>query len=202
MVESGNPAKDSSLQRALARLDQRLSHDLRAMRQAKNLTLAQISERIGRSVGWLSQVERGISMPTLADLRRMADTFGVPLSLFDPRGAAPEPESGTVVRAHQRRQLGQSNAGLLEELLSPSLGGSCQMRRRVVLPGAAAAFPARRDVEESGYLVAGSLLMDIDGVAHHLAAGDSFRFKGKAVGWRNEGAVDAEIIWVMSPPAY
>jgi transcriptional regulator with XRE-family HTH domain len=164
MADSANPAKDSSLSRALARIDQRLSHDLRALRQAKSLTLAQISERIGRSVGWLSQVERGISMPTLGDLRRMADTFGVPLSLFDTRGAAEEPEGGTVVRTDQRRVIGSTSAGMTEELLSPSLGGSSQMRRRVIAPGCAAAFPARRDVEESGYLLAGRLRLEIDGL--------------------------------------
>lgn len=202
MGDSANPAKDSSLSRALARIDQRLSHDLRALRQAKSLTLAQISERIGRSVGWLSQVERGISMPTLADLRRMADTFGVPLSLFDTRGAAPEPENGVVVRADQRRLIGTSGGGTTEELLSPSLGGACQMRRRMVAPGAAASQPARREVEESGYVVSGRLTLDIDGTTHLLEAGDSFRFKGKAVAWCNDGTEDAVVIWVMSPPAY
>lgn len=202
MAESANPAKDSSLSRALARIDQRLSHDLRALRQAKSLTLAQISERIGRSVGWLSQVERGISMPTLADLRRMADTFGVPLSLFDTRGVAEETESGTVVRADQRRVIGSENQGVSDELLSPSLGGSCQMRRRILQPGTQAAFPARRDVEESGYIASGSLRLEIDGLEHALEAGDSFRYKGKPVAWANDGDEEAVIIWVMSPPAY
>jgi transcriptional regulator with XRE-family HTH domain len=202
MADPANLAKDSSLSRALARIDQRLSHDLRALRQARSLTLAQISEKIGRSVGWLSQVERGISMPTLADLRRMADTLGVPLSLFDTRGAAAEPANGTVVRAEQRRVIGSTAGGMTDELLSPSLGGASQMRRRVIAPGAAAAFPARREVEESGYVVSGRLRLQIEGVEHELSAGDSFRFKGKAIAWSNDAADQAELIWVMSPPAY
>ena len=201
MVDSANPAKDSSLSRALARIDQRLSHDLRALRQARSLTLAQISERIGRSVGWLSQVERGISMPTLTDLRRMADTLGVPLSLFDTRGIADESESGTVVRSDQRRVIGSAVEGMVEELLSPSLGGSSQMRRRIVSPGARLAQPARREVEESGYVVSGRLSLEVDGTLHTLETGDSFRFKGRPVAWENDGDEDAVVIWVMSPPA-
>jgi len=82
MADSANPAKEGGLSRALERIDKRLSRDLRALRQARSLTLAQIAERIGRSVGWMSQVERGISMPTLADLRRLADQFGVPITSF------------------------------------------------------------------------------------------------------------------------
>lgn len=202
MVESANLAKDSSLSRALARIDRRLSYDLRALRQAKSLTLAQISEKIGRSVGWLSQVERGISMPTLADLRRIADTFGVPLSLFDTRGLAAEPEIGTVVRADQRRLIAPVSCGMAEELLSPSLGGACQMRRRVIQPGAAVEQPARRDVEESGHVLAGRLALEIDGTVHVLEAGDSFRFKGKPAAWTNDGDEEAVILWIMSPPAY
>jgi transcriptional regulator with XRE-family HTH domain len=202
MADPANLAKDSSLSRALARIDQRLSHDLRALRQARSLTLAQISEKIGRSVGWLSQVERGISMPTLADLRRMADTLGVPLSLFDTRGVESQPENGTVVRVDQRRVIGSTAGGLAEELLSPSLGGASQMRRRTIAPGSSAAFPARREVEESGYVVSGRLRLQIDGVEHMLEPGDSFRFKGKAIAWSNDAADHAELIWVMSPPAY
>jgi uncharacterized cupin superfamily protein len=91
---------------------------------------------------------------------------------------------------------------LVEELLSPSLGGASQMRRRVMQPGAMGAQPARRDVEESGYVLSGRLTLEVDGVLHTLEAGDSFRFKAKAAAWSNDGDDDAVLIWVMSPPAY
>lgn len=42
-----------------------LIHDLRKF---KNLTLGELAERVDRSVGFLSQVERGVSRPTVADL--------------------------------------------------------------------------------------------------------------------------------------
>jgi len=35
--------------------------DLRALRKARGLTLAALSDRLGKSVGWLSQVERDMS---------------------------------------------------------------------------------------------------------------------------------------------
>lgn len=131
MPDSANPAKEGGLSRALERIDKRLSRDLRALRQARSLTLAQIAGRIGRSVGWMSQVERGISMPTLADLRRLADQFGVPMSLFYAREQRPDTDGEIVVRHDERRVLRHVEDGLTEELLSPSLGGSFQMRRRL-----------------------------------------------------------------------
>jgi transcriptional regulator with XRE-family HTH domain len=202
MTDSANPAKEGGLSRALERIDKRLSRDLRALRQARSLTLAQIAERIGRSVGWMSQVERGISMPTLPDLRRLADQFGVPLSLFYAREQRADTDGEIVVRHDERRVLTRVEDGLTEELLSPSLGGSFQMRRRIFAPGACALAPVRHEAEEAGFVLSGTLVLEIDGAEQQLGAGDSFRFKGKPVAWRNDGDEPAVVVWVMSPPVY
>lgn len=202
MTNSASQVKESKLTAALQRIDRRIARDLRALRRARSLTLAQISESVGRSVGWLSQVERGISIPTLADLSRLADTFGVPMSLFFSREQPAEPEREIVVRSHARRSLGPTEPGLEEELLSPTLGGSFEMRRRVFLAGTTSEERPGRDTEEAGYVLSGFLELEVDGVRHTLQAGDSFCFKGKAMRWRNDGAEDAVVIWVMSPPVY
>ncbi|MBO6716512.1 MAG: helix-turn-helix domain-containing protein [Rhizobiaceae bacterium] len=202
MTNSASQVKESTLTLALERIDRRIARDLRALRRARSLTLAQISESIGRSVGWLSQVERGISMPTMPDLKRLADTFGVPLSLFFSREQPAEPEREVVVRAHARRTLGPTEPGLEEELLSPALGGSFEMRRRTFAPGTTSESHAPRETEEAGYVIAGLIDLEVDGVWHTLQAGDSFRFKGKSMRWRNDGDGDAIVIWVMSPPVY
>ena len=202
MTNSASQVKESKFTLALERIDARIARDLRALRRARSLTLTQISESVGRSVGWLSQVERGISMPTLADLSRLADTFGVPMSLFVSREQQSEPEMEVVVRANARRTLGPTEAGLEEELLSPALGGSFEMRRRTFAPGAMSERKPPRDNEEAGFVLAGSVDLEVDGVWHLLQAGDSFRFKGKSLRWRNSGDADAVVIWVMSPPVY
>ncbi|MBO6902716.1 MAG: helix-turn-helix transcriptional regulator [Rhizobiaceae bacterium] len=202
MANSASQVKESKLTLALERIDARIARDLRALRQARSLTLTQISESVGRSVGWLSQVERGISMPTFADLSRLADTFGVPLSLFVGREAQSEPEMEVVVRAGARRTLGPTEAGLEEELLSPALGGSFEMRHRTFSPGATSQQKSARDTEEAGFVLAGSIDIEVDGTWHALGVGDSFRFKGKSMRWRNNGDTDAIVIWVLSPPVY
>jgi transcriptional regulator with XRE-family HTH domain len=202
MTNSASQVKESTLTLALERIDRRIARDLRALRRARSLTLAQMSESIGRSVGWLSQVERGISMPTLADLKRLSDTFGVPMSLFFSREQPAEPEREVVVRGHARRTLGPTEPGLEEELLSPALGGSFEMRRRVFQPGVTSDHHAGRETEEAGYVMAGLIDLEVDGVWHTLQAGDSFRFKGKTMRWRNDCDSEAIVIWVMSPPVY
>jgi transcriptional regulator with XRE-family HTH domain len=179
-----------------------LARDIRALRKARGLTLAETALRLGRSVGWLSQVERGLSQPSLGDLRTIADTFAVPLSLFFAHDVPREEERGVVVRAGARRILGTSETGLVEELLSPDLGGSFELIRSEFAPGAAMQIEARRDTEDAGYVVSGRLDIEIGGVWHSLGEGDSFRFSGKTYRWRNPGDVPAVVIWAVSPPVY
>ncbi|TPI84298.1 XRE family transcriptional regulator [Mesorhizobium sp. B2-8-9] len=182
--------------------DRLLAGDIRALRKARGLTLAEIALKLGRSVGWVSQVERGLSVPSLGDLRAFASLFDVPISLFFSHDVPVEQERGVVVRAGSRRSLGTSESGLVEELLSPDLGGSFEMLRSVFAPGAELKTEARRPTEEAGYVVSGTFEIEIDGVWHRLGEGDSFRFEGKPFRWRNPGAEPAVVIWVVSPPVY
>jgi transcriptional regulator with XRE-family HTH domain len=179
-----------------------LASDIRALRRVRGVTLAKMAVRLGRSIGWVSQVERGLSQPSIEDLRRIADVFGVPLSMFFGHEAANESEGGVIVRADRRRALGSSETGLTEELLSPDLGGSFELIRSEFAAGAAMAVEAQRETEDAGYVVSGRLDLEIGGVWHSLGAGDSFRFSNKTYRWRNPGDVPAVVIWVVSPPVY
>lgn len=176
--------------------------DIRALRKARNITLSELAMRLGRSVGWLSQVERGLSVPSINDLKAFADIFGVSISFFFAHEAASEAEQGVIVRSGRRRALGTSESGLVEELLSPDLGGSFETLRSVFAAGASMEKPVLRETEEAGYLVSGLFEIEIDGAWHRLEPGDSFRFKAKPFRWRNPGAEDAVVVWVIAPPVY
>jgi transcriptional regulator with XRE-family HTH domain len=179
-----------------------LAGDIRALRKARGLTLAEVALRLGRSVGWASQVERGLSVPSHPDLRAIAELFNVPLSLFFAHDAPSDEERGVIVRAGSRRSLGTSESGLVEELLSPDLGGTFELIRSEFAPGAEMAVVARRDTEDAGYVASGRFDIEIGGVWHCLDTGDSFRFRDRTYRWRNPGEVPAVVIWVVSPPVY
>ena len=66
--------------------------DIRALRKSRKISLADLSAALGRSVGWLSQVERGLSEPAIQDLRAIAQFFEVPLSFFFRNEDAPKEE--------------------------------------------------------------------------------------------------------------
>jgi quercetin dioxygenase-like cupin family protein len=90
----------------------------------------------------------------------------------------------------------------VEELLSPDLGGSFEVLRSEFAPGAELLQTSNRPTEEAGYVVSGRFDIEIDGVWHALAEGDSFRFAGKPFRWRNPGDLPAVVVWVVSPPVY
>lgn len=189
-------------ERRAALSDTRLAADIRALRKARGLTLTEIGLKLGRSVGWLSQVERGLSTPSLADLRTFAELFAVPVSLFFAHETPDDSERGAIVRAGRRRSLGTAESGLVEELLSPDLGGSFEVLRSEFAPGAELTTAANRPTEEAGYVVSGTFDIEIAGAWHRLSEGDSFRFANKPFRWRNPGAESAVVIWVISPPVY
>ncbi|MER8633167.1 XRE family transcriptional regulator [Mesorhizobium opportunistum] len=189
--------------RTLQGSDERvLASDIRALRRVRGLTLAEIALKLGRSVGWVSQVERGLSTPSVGDLRAFAELFGVPISLFFSHEVPVESERGVVVRAGRRRSLGTSESGLVEELLSPDLSGSFEMVRSIFAAGAEMKTEQLRPTEEAGYIASGIFEIEIAGVWHRLGEGDSFRFEGKPYRWRNPGTESAVVIWVVSPPVY
>jgi transcriptional regulator with XRE-family HTH domain len=177
--------------------------DVRALRKARGTTLRQLSAAIGRSVGWLSQVERGCSEPSVRDLGLIADHFGVSISIFF-RSASKRPEEqGIVLRAEDRVPIGSRESGLVEELLSPALSGSFEMIRSTFAPKSeSGGRRAAQDREDGGVVVSGRLTLEINGVAFDLGPGDSFQFAGGAYAWRNPGDKEAVVVWIVSPPVY
>ena len=175
--------------------------DIRALRRSRGWTLSDLAEQLDRSVGWLSQVERGQSEPALTDIRGVAVLFELPVSFFFSQ-SPDTAEAAYVVRGDSRRTMSDEGKGLVESLLSPDLGGAFEIVHSVFEAGARCPEPFVRPTEEAGYVIEGSLTLIIDGERFILKQGDSFRFAGETISWVNEGEVPAVLIWVIAPPVY
>ncbi|MRX49945.1 helix-turn-helix domain-containing protein [Paracoccus sp. S-4012] len=177
--------------------------DIRALRKSRGMTIARLSAALGRSVGWLSQVERGQTIPSISDLSAIAGQFGVTISFFFRTENQRPEERGLILRAADRAPLGSRETGLVEELLSPSLGGSFEMIRSTFAPhSSSGGLHAPRKSEDGGVLVSGRLTLQIGTLEVALKAGDSFQFAETAYGWRNDHDEPAVAIWVIAPPVY
>lgn len=179
-----------------------LGADLRALRKSRGLTLNDMADALERSVGWISQVERDLSEPSVLDLKQIASVLGVPVSILFGQAQTPAQEAGVIVRAPARRPIGSRADGLVEELLSPDLTDDFEMVHSTFDPGAKMTQAVTRPTQEVGYLVSGQLDLTIDGRAFTVKAGDSFRIKGVSYQWANPYDMPAVAIWVIAPPVY
>ncbi|WP_296418813.1 helix-turn-helix domain-containing protein [Pseudooctadecabacter sp.] len=178
-----------------------LGADIRALRKARGLTLTDLGDTLGRSVGWLSQVERDLSEPSITDLRQIARALDVSVSsLF--RSAAPDHEQGVIVRSDARRPIGSRTQGLVEQLLSPDLTDDFEVVHSTFEPNAAMTEDVTRPTQEVGYIVSGRMRISIAGTVYDLNQGDSFRIRGQAYRWENPHDVPCVAIWVIAPPVY
>lgn len=184
-------------------MSRQIGDDLRALRHARELTLKDLAAAVGRSVGWLSQIERGQTTPSVRDLGLLAEQLGINISFFFRSASRDEAERGTIQRAADRVPIGTAESGLVEELLSPSLSGTFEMIRTVFAPGASSdGAVSPRGAEHGGVLMEGCLVLRIGNREFQLYPGDSFQFTGQSYAWRNEETTPAVVIWIVAPPVY
>lgn len=184
----------------------RIGQQIRDLRKAKGITLSTMAQKIGRSVGYLSQIERGVSALPIPLLQSVSEILDVNITWFFHSDAEqPLHELGHVVRAGSRRQIDFSGTGIHEELLSPSLSGELLMILSTFSPQVATDHEVRkRKGEEAGYLRAGQLELTIGEKKFHLHEGDSFSITGDDPhSIKNpSGTEDAVVVWVITPPNY
>lgn len=179
-----------------------LGADLRALRKARGLTLSDLAVALGRSVGWLSQVERDLSEISVNDLREVAAVLDVSISMLFTHEATSDEETGYVVRKGARRSIGSGAAGLTEELLSPDLTDDFEMVHSTFAPHSQISGVVTRPTQEVGYLISGKLDIEIGKCHFTIHPGDSFRIRGEPHRWSNPYDTPAVAIWVIAPPVY
>jgi XRE family transcriptional regulator, regulator of sulfur utilization len=175
---------------------------VRALREAMDLSLRDLSERSGVSAPMLSQVERGETSPTLAVAARIAAGLDLTLSQLlrlDEGGAV------TVVRAGEGRTGGSPAAGHRYEVLTPPLPGQrAEVSRHVLAAGAATGGPGDPPMHEPGsretaVVLEGAATLVCDGARHELATGDCVTFDADLPHhFENAGDADAVLLAVVS----
>ena len=174
---------------------------LREARIARGMTLGQLSEETGISIGSLSQVERGIVSPTIRTVYSIANVLDVsPARIIDPEGAdATGVESPYIVRAGQQPEV--LNANGVVKLLSTPKGQERYKGYQVTIAagGSSGDESYAHDGEEMGIVTSGSFSLQIEGRTFVLHSGDCFAFPS-ALRHRffNDGSSDAVVFWVNS----
>jgi transcriptional regulator with XRE-family HTH domain len=178
---------------------------IRDLRKAKRMTLADVATATGLSLGHLSQVERGISVPSIRHLQSISAALGVKLSwFFDDTDGVPLAERGVIVRLGRRRRRDFTGRGLTDHLLSPTLSGKLELLQCELEPGAESGsdFYAHEG-EEAGVVLSGALELWVGSHRYLLGEGDSFGFPSTTPHrYRNPGPARTIVIWAITPPSF
>jgi len=180
-------------------VDQQIGAGLRRLRRERSLSLVDLAARTHLSIGFLSQIERGKSSPTLRALVSMADALGVGLGdLFPPAGASSD-RTATIVRGAARSELQLWRSGIRKQLLTPHSEGSKLGLYIVEMePGASTGDELyTHGGEEAGLVMSGAMALSVESESWTLQEGDSFRFlSSRPHRFSNASEGATRVLWV------
>ena len=163
-------------------MDIAVGQRLRELRRARRLSLETVAARTDLSIGFLSQIERGLSSPSLRVLATLADVFGVGIAgLFGAKEAAGTAKEAIVTREKARAKLNLWRTGISKQLLSPA-GSDGRLNLFLVHmePGGSTGDELyTHDGEEAGLVIEGEMKLTVDTESWTLKRGDSFRFASR-----------------------
>jgi len=189
-----------------------IGQEIRTLRRLRGMTMKDLAERTGKTIGFISQVERGLSRPSLATLQDLAEALGVPLAwLFragDDEDDAESAERRYVLRRERRRPRAPTSHGTTEYLgMDDFLATPASFRHmglgitRFRVGGGTGRGEEKVEFGFIGLVREGEVALRIDGETIELAQGDAFYVPARTP-YRvvNRGAGEAEFVWVAALP--
>lgn len=175
-----------------------LANHLRLLRTERGLSLQDLALSSGVSRATLSRIENAEVSPTAETLGRLASVFALPLSqLLMPL----EPDFPPLVRHADQSIWSDRQNGFTRRALSPPSGRlKLEMIECEILPNQRIAYdhPAVPGHEHHLVLLAGALVLTVDGARHDLRPGDCLRYRLRGASSFETGEQSARYIIAMA----
>jgi transcriptional regulator with XRE-family HTH domain len=168
---------------------------LREVRSAGGLSVRELARRVGCSASLISQIERGVSVPSVGVLYALATELGSSLDyLLFGSGAAPAPAvtavavaaaaavaapPAAVVQRGGDRKIIDLASGVRWERLTPQSEAMTDFLEVIYSPGGHSTDerrPLRHDGREYALILSGTLTANIGFESYDLEPGDSIAF--------------------------
>ena len=149
-----------------------LGERLRLRRKELKLSMKEVAVSSGLSIGFISQVERGLTSPSLTSLTAIANFLRSDVTNF-----LSQPKSKSSITRNEERDVYTINKnGLQYERLSDSFPGHT-LNSVIIheMPGHRSESISHEG-EEFFFILEGAITIYIDGVVNILEAGDSLHF--------------------------
>ena len=187
---------------------------LRGAREQRQLSVRELARRIGCSASLISQIERGVSVPSVGVLYSLAtelDTsldhllFGAdpsrrPGLVIEPAAREPEPGPCVVQRAAGRNIIDLAS-GVRWERLTPGADAMTDFLEVIYSPGGHSTDerrPLRHDGHEYGLVISGTLQANVGFESYELGPGDSIAFDSSVPHeYLNKTDEPVHAVWVV-----
>lgn len=172
---------------------------IKRCRLEKNMTLKDIEQRAQVSATHVSEIERGMTSPTVGALAKIARALGTEPAQFIERDEFPR---ALVVRKDKRRTMNFQGWGATYHSLSPGLPKSQMSFLEVEMEKGAGNLDvlSRHEGEEFLLITKGVLEISIGSDRRILKEGDSIHYKShNPHSIRNIGDSICRAIWVTTP---
>lgn len=176
---------------------------IRELRSSIKMSLQELADKIDLTPSSISQIERGLSNPSLGALRRLAKAMGVPVFYFLMEDEIDESE--IIVRSNQRKVLTNPKSNVSYELLSPSLSKKMEIIYLKLEPGRESSNDYfTHEGEEACVVLSGCITVLLGETKYELKAGDNIQFNAvvphKYI--NNETELEARLLFVLTPPSF
>ncbi len=190
-----------------------LEEKIQALRRERRMSLNELSKKSGVSKSLLSHIERGMSVPTVTTLQKIAKALDTSISnLFS---ESEEDKSSLslaaktmvsnrvfVVRKEYRKKL-ITPWGVMQEMLCPDLQHQIELIYLRYPVGGGMGGSYSHEGEECGVVIEGRLKGTIGNQVVFLEEGDSIYFDSSIPHcMENAGETEATAIWAITPPSF
>ena len=160
---------------------------LKELRILKGLTQEELADRAELSKGFISQVERDLTSPSIATLMDILQCLGTTIGEF-------------FNEAPEEQIVFEKNDYFIKE--DPELKKNTMEPIRLTLGAGGSTYPdSPHEGEEFGYVLSGSILIHLGNRTYKAKKGESFYYTSDKTHYL-ESHSGATILWVSSPPSF
>lgn len=173
---------------------------LKALRTQKELTLKELSQKTSLSIGFLSQIERGVTSVAISSLDTIAKALDSDLSYFF---TLPKQKERKILRSFEQEVFTIKNSQFIDYHLTLNPEKMEMLPRlQVILPQSESDSndPYSHEGEEFVYVLEGILTVHLDNERYEIYPGDTMHYDSKlAHNWTNLTNKTVKVLVVNTP---
>ena len=171
---------------------------LKELRLQNDLTLGDLASRSELTKGFLSQVERNLTTPSIATLADIVEALGSNLSEF-----FHEEEEKQIVFSSQDFFVDEQDEYQIEWVIPNAQKNQMEPILLTLQPHGRSQEMLSYQGEEFGYVLKGNVMLVRGNKKYRLKAKETFYLNGKISHYLvNIGNSDAKILWITTPPMF